>query len=126
MDHEDQMVFPQRVELGNRHGTCAARGITHQQALDLLGSDVSTYEALINRTVSVTLTQSQFDSLVNFSYNIGPNAWTNSTARYWVNYGDPSAAGAQMLRWSGGDTPAVKPGHDLRLGRDAVPFSGGG
>lgn len=51
--------------------------LTKAQALSLLKKDLSTYEASVNREFSGTkLTQSQFDALVSFSYNLGGNIWS--------------------------------------------------
>jgi GH24 family phage-related lysozyme (muramidase) len=97
-------------------------GITHDQAISLLRADVIRFETLITNTVTVSLSERQFDALVNFSYNIGERAWTDSTARYWINYGDYWSGGNQMLRWANGDNPRVFPGHFTRLLGDAEVF----
>ena len=48
-----------------------ANGLTQQQALDLLGQDLDKFEKVINESVTVNLSQNQFDALVSFAFNVG-------------------------------------------------------
>ena len=45
------------------------------------------------------LTQNQFDALVSLTYNIGANAFTNSTLLKKLNTGDYKAAAHQFEVW---------------------------
>ena len=55
--------------------------------LEKLRSDVATAEAAVSRCVSVLLSQSQFDALVDFTYNVGSGAFSRSTLLRDVNAG---------------------------------------
>ena len=79
-------------------------GITEEEALALLGQDVQATEKAVGEAVSVPLTQNQFDVLVCFAYNIGPNAFRNSTLLKLLNQGQYAAVPTQLRRWiySGG------------------------
>lgn len=56
-------------------------------------------EAWVNRLVTVTLTQSQFDALVSFSYNEGDGALAHSSALVKLNSGDYQGAADALLLW---------------------------
>lgn len=56
-------------------------------------------EETIRDTVSVPLSQPQYDALVLFIYNIGQTAWRTSTMRRVLNDGDYAGAAAQFPRW---------------------------
>ena len=62
-------------------------GITRQQGADLLEVDIGTAEAAVNRYVTVPLNQNQFDSLADFTYNVGGGAFSRSTLLQDVNAG---------------------------------------
>ena len=44
--------------------------ITEADAIELLRRDLAIAEAAVRRLISVTLTQSQFDALVSFTFNL--------------------------------------------------------
>ncbi len=50
--------------------------------------------------VTVPLTQNQFDALIDFSYNVGMNAFRGSTLRAMVNSQDFEGAAGQFLLWT--------------------------
>jgi len=52
-----------KIKLGDK--------ITQQQAEDLLLDLLPKYEAIVNKNVTIDLTQNQFDSLVCFAWNCG-------------------------------------------------------
>lgn len=59
------------IESGESFGS-----LTQTQALNLLKSDLKSCEDSVNREFSgVNMTQSQFDSLVSYAYNLGSNIW---------------------------------------------------
>ena len=74
-------------------------GITHEQSLELLRRDVGVAEGAVCRRVSVELTQPQFDALVSFVFNVGTEAFGNSTLLRLLNQGDYAGAADQFLRW---------------------------
>jgi lysozyme len=63
-----------------------------------LGKDVLWAEAAVNN-VRAGLSQSQFDALVSFVFNIGAGAFKSSTMLKMLNIGDFVGAGKQFDRW---------------------------
>ncbi len=74
--------------------------ITEHQADVLLRSDLTTFERCVNALVVVPVTQSQFDALVSFAFNLGCNALRKSTLLRMLNEGDDVGAGQQFERWN--------------------------
>ncbi|WOI52533.1 lysozyme [Parvularcula sp. LCG005] len=72
--------------------------ITEAEAEDLLREDVRRFENGVNDLVKVPLTQSMFDALVSFSYNVGTGALKSSTALKRLNKEDYTGA-AEALTW---------------------------
>lgn len=54
----------------------------------------------VNRTVSVPLTQNQFDALVSFTFNVGITSEAHSTMLIEINGGNFQSAAEQFLRWN--------------------------
>ena len=54
-------------------------GITRQEAETLLAQDVAPYEGEIRKVVTRSLSQSEFDALVIFAFNIGRRAFSESS-----------------------------------------------
>lgn len=76
-----------------------ANGLTHQQVMDLLGQDLEKFEQAVTDSVVVPLTQNQFDALVAFSFNVGVNAFKNSTLVKLLNQGQYHEVPNQLRRW---------------------------
>ena len=74
-------------------------GLTDVQIYALLRSDLVSVESIINIAVKVPLNQNQFDSLCSFIFNIGVNAFNNSTLLKKLNNGEYNAVPDQMMRW---------------------------
>ena len=66
----------------------------------LLNEDTGWAEACVEACVRVQLTQNQYDALVLFAYNVGPNAFRESTLCRLLNHGDYAAVPEQMRRWT--------------------------
>jgi lysozyme len=81
-----------------------ANGLTRQQAIDLLDQDLDRFEDVVNTSVTVDLSQNQFDALVAFTYNVGANAFRSSTLLKVLNQGQYLEVPIQLRRWvfSGG------------------------
>lgn len=73
--------------------------INHEIAHTLLFQDVQTAEDCIHRHVKVPLTQSMFDSLVSFVFNLGCGNFRGSTLLSLLNNGNYAAAADQLPRW---------------------------
>ena len=59
---------------------------------ELLRTDLARFEQGVSRYCPVYLTQSQFDALVSFSFNLGLGVLQRSTLRQKINRGDADAA----------------------------------
>lgn len=97
--------------------------ITEDQVYDLLGDDLSKFEAGVMR-LCPTSDQKQFDAMVSFSYNVGLGNLQNSTLRKKHNAGDYPGAAAEFGRWNkaGGN---VLRGLTIRRAAEAQVYSGG-
>lgn len=73
--------------------------ITEGQALLLLEADITDAEDAVNELVTVPLSQSQFDALVDFTFNLGREALEGSTLLDDLNEGRYNAAAAQIPLW---------------------------
>lgn len=78
---------------------CEGLAWTDQQIFDCLHDDLKTAEDAINRLVTVSLNQNQFDALVSFVFNIGVGAFSQSTMLKRLNQGDYLGAALAMLMW---------------------------
>ncbi|WP_395315816.1 lysozyme [Variovorax sp. UC74_104] len=58
------------------------------------------FEPAVRRTVSVAVSQRQFDALVSIFYNAGADALAKSTLVRLLNAGDTAGAAAQFPRWN--------------------------
>ncbi len=74
--------------------------ITKFEAEQLFKNDLSAFERIINESVRVKINQNQFDALMSLSYNIGANAFKNSTLLKLLNKGDFTGARNQFYRWN--------------------------
>lgn len=74
--------------------------ITPDEGLQLLAFDVAWAEAAVNKSVSVPLTQEQFDALVMLCFNIGEDKFKRSTLVRLLNESDYMGAAAQFDRWN--------------------------
>lgn len=79
-----------------------SKGITTDQAFNLLKKDLERFESAVNDLVTVPLTQNQYDALVAFSFNIGVGAFKASTLLKKLNSGDYSAVGNKTVDNQGG------------------------
>ena len=84
-------------------GTKYDDGITEEEALNLLLSDLAVAMKYVNEfliTYQITLTQNQFDALVSFTFNAGPDWITKASGLKDVliskNF---SKVGDEMMRW---------------------------
>jgi lysozyme len=74
-------------------------GIEEAQANAILARDVRGAEQAVTRMVKVTLTQNQFDALVDFVFNLGQGKLAASTLLKELNLGHYDAACEQLLLW---------------------------
>jgi lysozyme len=75
---------------------------------DLLKSDLAKFERGVLRYINVPLNQSQFDSLVSFSFNLGLGVLQRSTVRQKINRGDFKGAVKVLLQYNKGGGKVLK------------------
>jgi len=74
-------------------------GVTEDDAASILRADVREAATVVERLVTVPLTQGQFDAIVDFVFNLGQERFARSTLLRALNGGRYQAAGEQLLRW---------------------------
>ena len=67
---------------------------------ELLERDLARFERGVLRYCTVYLTQSQFDALVSFSFNLGLGVLQRSTLRQKLNRGDYDGASKEFLKYT--------------------------
>jgi len=79
-------------------------GLTSLQIDRLLTQDLAGAEGAVNSGVNIGLNQNQFDALVSFVFNVGRQAFYQSTLRRILNEARYTKVPEQMRRWkwSGG------------------------
>jgi GH24 family phage-related lysozyme (muramidase) len=75
---------------------------TRAQADEWFAADLAAFEACVLRDVRVELSQSEFDALVSFAYNVGCGAFRDSTLLKKLNTGDRAGAADEFARWNKG------------------------
>lgn len=88
------------IGYGSTRGVEPGDRITKTQALELLEADVERHADYVRRYVNVALTQSQFDALCSFVFNVGGGAFQRSTLLRKLNDGDCFGAADELLRWT--------------------------
>ena len=76
--------------------------ITKAEAEEILKCDLVQYEDAVRKLVKVVLTQSQFDALVSFTYNVGEAQFSRSTLLKRVNAGRFNEVPAEFMKWTKG------------------------
>ena len=73
--------------------------ITLQEAELYAQRDLEIAETYVNALVNVPLTQEEFDALVDFVFNLGPESFKKSTMLELLNRGEYQLAAAQFDLW---------------------------
>ncbi|EAB1772009.1 lysozyme [Salmonella enterica subsp. enterica] len=87
------------IGYGHTRGVKQGQVINHEQADEFLDSDLRQVESCISKRVTVALNQNQFDALVSFVFNVGRQAFSDSTLLKKLNEGNYRAAADQFTRW---------------------------
>ena len=61
--------------------------ITKEKAIELLKGDLRRFENVVNKSIKYPIEQHKFDALVSLAFNIGVNAFSNSTVVKKINMG---------------------------------------
>lgn len=73
--------------------------ISQIKAVSLLIESLGSYERDVSRLINVSVTQNQFNALVDFAYNLGISALADSTLLRKLNSGDMDGAANEFMRW---------------------------
>lgn len=76
--------------------------ISQDDAENYLRRDLVRFGEEVDAAVKVNITQSQFDALVSFVYNVGPGAFRKSTMLRKLNAGDYLGAALEFPKWNRG------------------------
>lgn len=83
--------------------------ITQKEAERLLLSDLSYFEKEVTNLLNnCSYTQSQFDALVCFAFNVGVSSLITSTLLKKFKAGDIRGAADEFLRWNKATSPETK------------------
>lgn len=85
------------IGVGHTRGVKEGMTCSEEQALAWLAEDVLGAEKTVKRQVTVALSQTQFDALVSFAFNIGS---IGPTMLKCINAGDLEGAAKEFPRWS--------------------------
>lgn len=76
------------------------RTLSMAEVDDILAKDLLTFERGVLRLCPTNLTQSRFDALVSFSFNVGLGNLQRSTIRQKHNRGDFEGAAEAFMQWT--------------------------
>ena len=74
--------------------------ITKEKADTLLKNDIKYFEDTVNSYVKVPITQSMFNALVSFTYNVGGGAFKKSSLLKYVNKNQFKKASNEFKKWN--------------------------
>jgi len=112
--------------IGYGHTRNVKRGdtCTEAQADVWLDEDMADAYAVIDRSITGSITVPQRDALCSFVFNVGGAAFQKSTLLKMLNAGDESGAAAQFTRWNKA-SGRVLPGLLKRRGEERALFLAG-
>ena len=87
------------IGYGHTRGVVAGMTCTQAQAEQWLAEDIAWASSEVNKLVHVPLTQAEFDSLVDFTFNCGAGNFDHSTLLKLVNAGDMVHAAEEFEKW---------------------------
>jgi len=70
-----------------------------KQSREWLRQDLDRFEALVERSVKVPLSDNQFAALVSFAFNVGEGNFGRSTLLKKLNKGDYESVPAELMKW---------------------------
>lgn len=108
--------------IGYGHTATATEGqtITQMRAEGLLYADLEAAERAVNHMITASLSQSMFDALVSWTFNLGSGSLSRSTMRKRINDRRYIDATNEMIKWY--KTPGVEWGLRKRRLAEASLF----
>jgi lysozyme len=111
------------IGYGHTKDVKEGNSITKEQAESMLVHELQEYCNDVDIAVKVDLKQNEFDSLVSWTYNLGPTNLNSSTMLRVLNEGKHDEVPAQMKRWNKA-SGQVKEGLVRRREAEALMFEG--
>ncbi len=94
------------IHRGNCNGDSSEQpfrnGVSDAQATQLLVDRLNEFQLTVNNSVTVELNAGQFDSLVSFTYNVGPGNFRSSTLLRLLNQGNYNVVPSELRKWTKG------------------------
>lgn len=87
------------IGYGTTRGVRPGMRISREQAEKLLREDIRAFAACLQRNVKAPLSQSQYNALLSFVYNLGCGALARSTLLRKLNAGNYAGAAEEFRRW---------------------------
>lgn len=103
--YSDRTIIPvpgdvPTIGFGTTQGVKPGDTITPPQAVKRALTDATKFEGGVKKCVTVPLHQYEYDTYVDFAYNVGVGAFCNSTLVKKLNAGDYAGACAELSRWT--------------------------
>lgn len=73
--------------------------ITQETADELLRADISSAQNAVNKFITVSLTQNEFDAIVDLVFNIGITVFISSHLTFYLNHGQMESAAQEFEKW---------------------------
>jgi lysozyme len=111
------------IGYGHTKGVKEGETIDQEAAEAFLIEDLEEFEGYVTEMVEVPLSQSQFDALVSWTFNLGPGNLERSTLLAKLNQGEYTDVPFEIKRWTraGG---VILPGLVKRRDAEAALFEG--
>ena len=88
------------IGVGHTSGVKEGDEIDDAEADRLLREDLVWVEKCIANSVSVALTQNQYDALCSWIFNLGCSSFRKSTLLSYLNQGEDDLAAKEFLKWN--------------------------
>jgi len=111
------------IGFGSTHGIEMGMSISKARAEELLLEDISKFEDIVDKAVTVALDQHQFDALVSWTFNLGGGNLNSSTMLKVINAGDYEDVPEQIKRWNKANGKVLE-GLIRRREAEALLFAG--
>lgn len=108
------------IGYGHIKGVKMGDTCTLAQAETWLREETAGAVAAVNAALKVPVSQNQFDAMVSLTYNIGNQAFRDSTLLRMLNAGDVAGATGQFKRWNKDNGQAVKGLTNRRLAEELL------